>query len=71
MPMKLLKQCVDEVLPMITAIVNKSLKHGHFPSDLKHALIKLHLKEPGLDTNELNHYQPVSNLHFLSKIIEK
>ena len=37
MPTKLLKQCVDEVLPMITAIINKSLKHGHFPSDLKHA----------------------------------
>ena len=70
-PTKLLKQCVDEVLPMITAIVNKSLTHGHFPSDLKHALIKPHLKKPGLDTNELNHYRPVSNLHFLSKIIEK
>ena len=70
-PTKLLKQCVDEVLPMITAIVNKSLTHGHFPSDLKHALIKPHLKKPGLDTNELNHYRPVSNLHFLSKIIKK
>ena len=56
---------------MITAIVNKSLTHGHFPSDLKHALIKPHLKKPGLDTNELNHYRPVSNVHFLSKIIEK
>ena len=71
MPTKLLKQCVDEVLPMITAIVNKSLTHGHFPPDLKHALIKPHLKKPGLDTNELTHYRPVSNLHFLSKIIEK
>ena len=71
MPTKLLKQYVDEVLPMITAIVNKSLTHEHFPSDLKHALIKLHLQKPSLDTNELNHYRPVSNLHFLSKIIEK
>ena len=70
-PTKLLKQCADEVLPMVTAIVNKSLTHGHFPSDLKHALIKPHLKKPGLDPNELNHYRPVSNLHFLSKIIEK
>ena len=59
MPTTLLKQCVDEVLPMITAIVNKSLTNGHFPSDLKHALIKPHLKKPGLDTNELNHYRPV------------
>ena len=56
---------------MITAIVNKSLTHGHFLSDLKYALIKPHLKKLGLDTNELNHYRPVSNLHFLSKIIEK
>ena len=71
MPTKLWKQCVDEVLPMTTAIVNTSLTHGHFPSDLKHALIIPHLKKPGLDTNELNHYRPVSSLHFLSKIIEK
>ena len=71
MPTKLLKQCVDEVLPMITAIVNKSLTHRHFPSDLKHALIKPQLKKLCLDTNELNHYRPVSHLHFLSKIIEK
>ena len=71
MPTKLLKQCVDEVLPMITAIVNKSLTRGHFPSDPKHALIKPHLKKPGLDANELNQYRPVSNLHFLLKIIEK
>ena len=55
MPPKLLKQCVDEVLPMITAIVNKSLTHGHFSSDIKHAIIKPHLKKPGLDINELNH----------------
>ena len=51
MPTKLLKQCVDEVLPMITATVNKSLTHGHFPSDLKHALIKPHFKKPSLYTN--------------------
>ena len=56
---------------MITAIVNKSLTQVHFPSDLKHVLIKPHLKKPGLDTNELNHYRPVLNLHSLSKIIEK
>ena len=71
MPTKLLKQCVDEVLRIFTAIVNKSLTHEHFPSDLKHALIKLHLKKPSLDTNELNHYRPVSYLQFLSTIIEK
>ena len=33
--------------------------------------IKPHLKTPGLDANELNQYRPVSNLHFLSKIIKK
>ena len=52
MPTKLLKQCVDEVLPMITAIVNNSLTHRHFSSDIKHAIIKPHVKKPGLDINE-------------------
>ena len=29
------------------------------------------LKKPNLDTNVLEHYRPVSNLHYVSKILEK
>ena len=39
------------------------------PQGLKHAIIKPLLKKPGLELN-LKNYRPVSNLKFLSKIIE-
>ena len=44
---------------------------GQFTSFLKHALVKPVLKKPGLDHNVLKNYRPVSNLPFLSKIMEK
>ena len=36
-----------------------------------HAIVKPHLKNEKLDPEELKHYRPVSNINFLSKIIEK
>ena len=29
------------------------------------------LKRPNLDTNELKNYRPVSNMHFVAKVLEK
>ena len=43
-PTKLLKKCVDELLPLIIAIVNKSIGMGCFPCDLKYGLIRPRLK---------------------------
>jgi hypothetical protein len=69
MPSGLVKDCSDELLPIITEIVNLSLKLGVMPSNLKHALVKPLLKKMGLELNKKN-YRPVSNLSFLSKVIE-
>ena len=69
LPTWLLKQCLNEFLPLITEIVNLSLQLGIMPNKLKHAVIKPLLKKPGLDLVKKN-YRPVSNLTFLSKIIE-
>lgn len=41
------------------------------PRDFKRALIKPLLKKPSLDPDDLKNYRPVSNLSFLSKILEK
>ena len=35
------------------------------------AMVRLLLKKPGLDMNNLKNYRPVSNLPFVSEIIEK
>ena len=67
----LLKCCLRELLPLITTLVNKSLTTGSFPEDFKLALIKPHLKKQSLDPDLLKNYRPVSNLQFLSKIVEK
>ena len=40
-------------------------------TDLKTAIVKPLLKKPSLDKNLLKNYRPISNLPFLSKILEK
>ena len=44
MPMTLLPDCLDEVLPVISYLVNSSVVHGYFPMDWKEALVKPLLK---------------------------
>ncbi len=70
-PTSLLKECLPDLLHIITSIVNKSLLEGCFPDELKTAHIRPLLKKHGLDHNALKNYRPVSNLSFLSKLIEK
>lgn len=59
------------MLPIITCLVNQSLAEGVFPDDFKQAIVKPLLKKPSLDKKCLKNYRPVSNLSFISKIIEK
>lgn len=68
-PTWIVKNHLDEFLPIITQIVNTSLELGIMPKSLKHAIVKPLLKKLGLDPL-LKNYRPVSNLKFLSKIIE-
>ena len=71
-PTPLLVECLDTVLPSLTALVNFSLSSGVFPEVFKTALVTPLLKKKKyLDQNELKNYCPVSNLSFVSKIIEK
>jgi hypothetical protein len=51
--------------------VNFSLSEGVFPSSLKHAIIHPLLKKPSLSPDDLSNYRPISNLNFISKIIER
>ena len=70
-PTWFLKSTIDSFLPIITHIVNTSISTGIFPDSLKHAIVTPILKKPSADINELANYRPVSNLPFLSKVIEK
>jgi hypothetical protein len=70
-PTWLLKECLDELAPVITSFINVSLDAAYVPKLFKQSRIRPHLKKPSLDPNELKNYRPVSNLPFLSKILEK
>ena len=67
----LLKLCYNELGPIITNLVNLSLSEGIFPSSFKQALVQPLLKKPSLSTGDLNNFCPISNLNFISKILEK
>ena len=56
---------------MVTSIVNSSLLSGCVPESMKVAIINPLIKKPSLDPEVLSNYRPVSNLSFLSKIVEK
>ena len=58
-------------MPHITSIFNNSLVDGIFPLDFKNSLVIPLLKKPSLDVNVLKNYRPVSNLSFISKVLEK
>ena len=69
-PTPKLKLYIDHLLPPITHIINTSLSSGIFPAAWKKALVKPLIKKKGLPTI-LKNYRPVSNLSFLSKVLEK
>ena len=71
LPTCVFKECIDVLLPTIVNIINTSMSMGEVSESLKNAIITPLLKKPQLDPEILKNYRPVSNLSFLSKILEK
>ncbi|XP_060553020.1 uncharacterized protein LOC132714233 [Ruditapes philippinarum] len=71
LPTWLLKECLDELVPSLTKLINYSLDRSYVPKSFKSSLIRPLIKKPDLDSNILKNYRPVSNLPYVSKIIEK
>ena len=67
-PTWLLRQCLDHFVLLITAIINKSVAASVVPACFK---LRPLLKTLGLDKEVLNNYRPVSNLSYVSKLLEK
>ena len=68
-PTALPKECISDLVTLITAIVNASLSTGTVPLQFKRAVVTPLLKKPGLDCNDLKHFRPVANLSFISKTL--
>ena len=71
LPTALLEENMSGILPLITEIVNDSLSSGHVPEEFKVAHVTPLLKNTSLDKNVLKNYRPVSNLPFVSKVLER
>ena len=67
---ELLKSCLDVLLVPITQMVNLSLISGVFPDIFKISHVMPLLKKPSISKNDMKNYRSVSNLNFVSKIIE-
>lgn len=70
-PTKLLKNLSHLLYPIILKIVNLSLITSKFPSSFKTSIVIPTLKNNYLDPSLVSSYRPISNLPFISKILEK
>ena len=61
----------EAAAPFIASLVNKYFEECIFVTSEKVALLQPLLKKPGLDVEDMNSFRPVSNLSFLSKIVER
>ena len=70
-PTALLRKCLGDIIGLICSIVNSSLEIGVVPNSFKRAIVNPLIKKRSLDPDVLKNYRPVSNLSFLSKVLEK
>ena len=70
-PTIFLLQFLDIILPILLKLINLSLEHGCVPDCLKKAVVKPLLKKSSLDPLICKNYRPVSNLAYISKLLER
>ena len=70
-PSTIVGAALPALLPIVSKIVNRSLSEGFVPANLKEAVIRPSYKSSQLDPDELASYRPISNLSFISKVVEK
>ncbi len=71
LPTVLVKSRLPSLTPLISAIIHSFLTSGTVPTSFKTAAITPILKKPGADPTNFNNFRPISNLPFISKILEK
>ena len=71
LPTWMLKQYAAQMAPLLTQIVNLSLVEGRVLAQMKRAIVRPLQKKTGLDHDDFRNYRPVSNLSFLSKLLER
>jgi len=65
------KKAAADLAPVLSLLCNASLKSSRLQESQKHAIVLPRLKKPTLDEADLNSYRPISNLSFVSKLVEQ
>ena len=71
LPTSLLKECIDLFVLFLTKLFNLSLTNSTVPQKFIVAHITLIVKKSDLDPDQPENYRPISNLPFLSKVLER
>lgn len=66
-----MKAHISTICPLIITVIKQSIQNGHIPPALRTAIIRPLLKKPTVSPEVLANFRPVSNLPFLSKVLEK
>ena len=69
-PSTVFKDFSASFMPSLILLFNTSFELGVFPDDFKIAIVFPKLKNESLDPEVLSYYRPISNLIFLSKVLE-
>lgn len=70
-PTWVVKKFATELSPFLTVLINASYRDGVFPSTQKCAVVTPVLKKATLDPSDPSNYRPISNLTFVSKLLER
>ena len=70
-PTRLQMSHLHAIIPIIQHIVNLCLTTGDLPISCNSSIVIPLIKKPSLDREMLNNYRSISNLSFLSEVIEK
>ena len=70
-PTSVIKDNVEVMAPHLTRIINASFSTSVVPDQLKDAHLSPLLKKSNLDSDIKKNYRPISNLPYLSKLVEK
>ena len=71
LPTWLVKECIGDLAPVLRSMVNQSLHQSSVAESLQKALVFPTIKNMYGDREALSNYRPVSNIPFLSKLLEK
>ena len=69
-PTSIILKHVEIIAPIIQEIINLSITTGIMPENMKEAILQPLLKKLDLDLQQFKNFRPVSNLSYISKLVE-